>query len=66
MELNHFWGIAFGPVDTIFTGAGILAIFAGFYAVVNLHSIRLEDENEKRVQASSTDPLATVVAEDET
>lgn len=31
-----FWGIAFGPVDTIFTGAGILAVFAGFFAMVNL------------------------------
>ncbi len=60
------WGIVFGPVDTIFTGAGILAVFAGFYAMVNLRGIRLEDGNGKREHMSSTGPLLPVVAGDET
>jgi MFS family permease len=36
-------GIAFGPVDTIFTCAGILAILAGIYAMLSLRNVRLED-----------------------
>jgi len=64
---RSLWGIAFGPVDTIFTGAGILAVFAGFYAMVNLRGIRLEDGNGKRMHTSSTGPLLpVVVAGDET
>jgi MFS family permease len=39
-----FLGMAFGPVDTIFTSAAILAIIAGFYAMTNLRDIQLEDE----------------------
>jgi len=37
------FGIAFGPVDTIFTCAGLLAVIAGLYAMVNLRGIRFED-----------------------
>jgi hypothetical protein len=40
-------GIAFGPVDTIFTCAGLLAVMAGFYAMVNLRGIHLEDKSGK-------------------
>lgn len=44
---STFLGIAFGPVDTIFTCAGILAVIAGFYAMLNLRDIRLEDGSRK-------------------
>jgi MFS family permease len=44
---STFVGIAFGPVDTIFTCAGILAVIAGFYAMLNLRDIRLEDGSRK-------------------
>jgi len=40
------FGIAFGPVDTIFTCAGLLAVIAGFYAMVSLRGIRLEEGSE--------------------
>lgn len=44
--LRHFhatlFGIAFGPVDTIFTCAGLLAVIAGLYAMVSLRGVRLE------------------------
>ena len=32
--------ITFGPIDTIFTIAGVLAIISSFYAVSNLRDIR--------------------------
>ncbi len=32
-------GIAFGPVDTIFTGMGLLAVLGGIYVRVSLHSM---------------------------
>ncbi len=61
-----FWGIAFGPIDSIFTGAGILAVFAGFFAMVNLRNIRLEDGNGKHAHSSTADSLhPAVVAEEE-
>src|SRR5258706_167704 len=34
-------GIVLGPIDTIFTGTGILAILGGLYAMVSLRSVRL-------------------------
>jgi MFS family permease len=41
--LQHFHlvivGITFGPIDTIFTCAGLLAILAGIYAMANLRGI---------------------------
>ncbi|MDQ2715551.1 MAG: MFS transporter [Chloroflexota bacterium] len=43
---TNIFGIAFGPVDTIFTCAGLLAVLAGFYAMVSLRGIRLEDRSE--------------------
>ena len=42
-----FLGMAFGPVDTIFTCAAVLAIIAGFYAMVKLRDVRLEDRSGK-------------------
>jgi MFS family permease len=48
--LRHFhttsFGIAFGPIDTIFTCAGLLAVIASLYAMVSLRRVRLEDKNE--------------------
>jgi MFS family permease len=32
-------GIAFGPVDTVFTGLGLLAVIGGIYARVSLRSM---------------------------
>jgi len=32
-------GITFGPVDTIFTGMGLLAVLGGIYVRVSLHSM---------------------------
>ncbi len=40
-------GISLGPIDTIFTGTGILAILGGLYAMVSLHSVRLAKESEE-------------------
>ncbi len=41
-------GLSFGPLDTIFLGAGLLATLGGLYAVVNLRGIKL---NMAEVQA---------------
>jgi len=40
-------GISLGPIDTIFTGTGILAILGGLYAMVSLRSVRLAKESEE-------------------
>ncbi len=37
-------GVTFGPIDTIFTGAGILIVLGGLYAAVNLRGIHLAGE----------------------
>ncbi len=37
-------GITFGPIDTIFTGAGVLVILGGLYAAVNLRGVHLAGE----------------------
>jgi len=37
-------GISLGPIDTIFTGTGILAILGGLYAVINLRGVKLAKE----------------------
>jgi MFS family permease len=37
-------GIAYGPIDTIFTFAGILAICGGFYAMIWLPPIKAQEE----------------------
>ncbi len=39
----NIWSVTFGPIDTIFTCAGLLAIIAGFYAMVSLRGIKLAD-----------------------
>ncbi len=33
------FGINIGPIDTIFTGAGILGLLGGLYAMLNLHNL---------------------------
>ncbi len=40
-----FWGLTFGPMDTIFTGTGLLILLGGVYAMVNLRQVRLAGEN---------------------
>jgi MFS family permease len=37
-------GVTFGPIDTIFTGAGMLVILGGLYAMVNLRGVHLAGE----------------------
>ena len=37
------FGVAFGPVDTIFMFAGFLTVISGFYAIANLRGIQVED-----------------------
>jgi hypothetical protein len=39
------FGIAFGPIDTIFAVAGLLGIFAALYAARNLRGVRLAGED---------------------
>jgi hypothetical protein len=39
-------GITFGPIDTIFTATGFLAIIGGLYAMVKLRGITLNTETE--------------------
>lgn len=34
-------GLALGPIDTIFTGTGLLVIMGGIYAMVRLHGVSL-------------------------
>ncbi|HEV8193366.1 MAG TPA: hypothetical protein VGP82_18030, partial [Ktedonobacterales bacterium] len=38
------YGLHFGPVDTIFTVAGILAIISGLYVMLALRGVRLHEE----------------------
>lgn len=37
-------GISFGPVDTIFTVTGVLAILGGFYSMIGLHGVKIARE----------------------
>lgn len=43
-------GITFGPLDTIFTATGILAIIGGLFAMVKLRGITLNTETEPSSQ----------------
>jgi MFS family permease len=60
-------GITFGPIDTIFTGAGILVVLGGLYAMVNLRSVRLAGERGYREPAepaeAPAEPAAVAVSE---
>jgi hypothetical protein len=50
-------GIFFGPVDTIFLGAGILGLTGGLYAMLNLRSLpapRSADEERPNVLPASS------------
>ena len=38
-------GSTWGPVDTIFTGTGLLTVAGGCYAMVNLRGITLNDDS---------------------
>lgn len=53
-------GVTFGPIDTIFTGAGVLVILGGLYAAVNLRGVHLAGER------GYVAPPADVAAELET
>lgn len=37
-------GISFGPVDTVFTGMGMLAVLGGIYTRISLHDIETKTE----------------------
>jgi MFS family permease len=52
-------GITFGPIDTIFVGAGVLVILGGLYAMVNLRGVHLAGER------GYVEPPAEVSAEPE-
>jgi MFS family permease len=39
-------GLRFGPIDTIFTGTGILVVLGGLYAMVNLRGVTLAGETK--------------------
>ncbi len=41
-----FLGLSFGPLDTIFLGAGLLATLGGLYAAVNLRGIKIKTGEE--------------------
>jgi MFS family permease len=48
---TRFLGLAFGPIDTIFTVGSLFALLAGIYAMVNLrglHLTREEDPGQQR------------------
>jgi MFS family permease len=53
-------GVAFGPVDTIFMGAGVLAVLGGLYAMVGLRGIQLPvaEAEPAPVAAAASDGLA--------
>ena len=38
-------GLTFGPIDTLFTGTGLLIVASGVYAMLNLRQVRLAGEN---------------------
>lgn len=40
-------GLTIGPIDTIFTAAGILTIVSGFFAMRKLRSVKLDEEAAK-------------------
>ncbi len=46
-------GIVLGPIDTIFTGTGILAITGGLYAMVNLRRVKLTKEGEEALEPAA-------------
>lgn len=48
LHLMSVLGITFGPVGTVLTGAGLLAIAGGLYARNNLRSAALHAEDARR------------------
>jgi MFS family permease len=59
-------GITFGPIDTIFTGTGILVMLSGLYAMVNLRGIHLAGERgyvEPPAEAATAAPEAVAVGD---
>lgn len=54
-------GIALGPVDTIFTASGALAMLASLYGMVNLRGIRLAGESATGA-ASGDEVIAETMA----
>lgn len=72
-NFHQVWfGLRFGPLDTIFLGAGLLAIVGGLYALVNLRGGALasqvqkqaavdpagETDQEERQEQADTRPMA--------
>lgn len=47
-------GISFGPIDTIFTGAGVLVLAAGLYAMDNLRTLALPSDREESAKADES------------
>jgi len=54
-NFHQTWlGVSFGPVDTIFLGAGILAIFGGVFAFVKLRGLALTSESPQQEHIQAT------------
>ncbi len=57
------FGVAWGPVDTIFTLTGLLTVAGGFYALVNLRGVTLaNDHGHVAAGASETEDAPDVPA----
>ena len=47
-------GLHFGPIDTIFTGTGVLVVLGGLYAMVNLRGVTLAGEKKTETAPTET------------
>ncbi len=64
--LNHLhttvFGMTFGPIDTLFTFAGLLILAGGLYAMINLRDVRLAKAEENISVASAEAEAAAIPA----
>ena len=51
-------GLHFGPIDTIFTGTGVLVVLGGLYAMVNLRGVTLAGEKKPATAPAETPTAA--------
>ncbi len=45
----HLFGVNVGPIDTIFSAAGLLGVAGGFYAFLNLRHVPITQHTEDNV-----------------